>query len=158
MANNPATYEDANLILRLFELRREEKLRAARDWFGANFQAASLEEAQKLIPMGSKENAYFRMVVSYWDMAATFVTSGVLNQDLFLQTNGELLFVWERVRHIVPGFRQMMKNPDAWKNLETVANAFIANMQSKSPEAYPSFQAMVAGIPAAARQSGGATG
>ena len=146
------------MILRLYELRREEKLRAARDWFGANFQAKTPEEASKLTPMGSKENAYFRMVVSYWDMAASFVTSGVLNQDLFLQTNGELLFVWERVRHIVPGFRQMMKNPEAWKNLETVANAFIAHMNSKSPDAYAAFQAMVASIPAAAQKSGGATG
>ena len=133
-------------------------MRAARDWFGANFQAKNPEEASKLMPMGSKENAYFRMVVSYWDMAASFVTSGVLNQDLFLQTNGELLFVWERVRHIAPGFREMMKNPEAWKNLETVANAFIANMNAKSPDAYAAFQAMVASIPAAAQKSGGATG
>jgi hypothetical protein len=138
-----ATYEDANLILRLYELRREEKLRAAREWFGMNFTATTVEEVQQLIPMGSKENAYFRMVVSYWDMAASFITSGVLNQDLFFQSNGELLFVWEKVRPIVPGFRAMMKSPEAWKNLETVGNAYIQHMKSKGPEAYETFQNMI---------------
>src|ERR1039458_3640280 len=88
-----ATYDDANLILRIYELRREEKLRKAREWFSANFHAASLEDMQRIVPPGSQENAYFRMVVSYWEMVAALVTSGVLNQDLFFQTNGELLFV-----------------------------------------------------------------
>ena len=63
-------------------------MRKARQWFGT-FSATSLEEVQKLAPPGSQENAYFRMVVSYWDMAASFVTAGVLNEELFLQTNGE---------------------------------------------------------------------
>jgi hypothetical protein len=138
-----ATYDDANLVLRLYELRREEKLRKARDWFSRNFAPASFEEAQKLIPMGSQENAYFRMVVSYWEMAASFVTSGVLNRDLFFQSSGELLFVWERVRELVPAFRAMSKNPDSWKNLETVGNAFIEWLQNKGPETYPTFQTMI---------------
>ena len=137
-----ATYDDANLILRLFELRREEKLRAARDWFALNFGATTPEECMQLIPMGSQQNAYFRMVVSYWEMAASFVTSGVLNQELFLESGGELLFVWERVRVLVPQMREMFKNPEAWKNLEIVGNAAIERMKSKAPEAYASFQAM----------------
>jgi hypothetical protein len=139
---NPATYDDANLVLRLYERRREEKLRQAREWFAQNFTASSMEEAQKIIPPGSKENAYFRMVVSYWEMAASFVTSGVLNQELFFQSNGELLFVWERVRQLVPGFRAFMNNPESWKNLETVGNAYIEYLQRKGPEAYPTFQKM----------------
>jgi hypothetical protein len=141
--SNQATYDDANLILRLFELRREEKLRQARDWFVMNFRATSLEEAMKVIPMGSQENAYFRMVVSYWEMAASFVTAGVLNQDLFFESNGELVGVWERVRFILPGFRAMTKNPEAWKNLEKVGNAYIEYMKSKGPGVYESFQAMM---------------
>lgn len=138
-----ATYNDVNLILRLFELRREEKLRQARDWFAKNFVASSLEEMQKLAPLGSQENAYFRMVVSYWEMAASFVTSGVLNRELFFQSGGELLFVWERVRPLLPAFREMTKNPESWKNLEAVGNAFIQWMESKGPEVYPAFQAMM---------------
>ena len=97
----PATYEDANLLLCLFELRREEKLRQARAWFTKNFHAHTLEEFQTLCPMGSEENAYYRMVSGYWDMAASFVTSGVLHQGLFSQNSRELLFVWERIRDVV---------------------------------------------------------
>jgi hypothetical protein len=140
---NQATYDDANLILRLYELRREDKMRVARDWFMKNFRATSLEEAMQIIPMGSQENAYFRMVVSYWEMAASFVTSGVLNQELFFESNGEMLFVWERTRPLVAGFRGMTKNPEAWKNLEKVGNAYIEHMKSKGPEVYESFQAMI---------------
>lgn len=140
-----ATYDDANLILRLYELRREETMRKARQWFGT-MSISSVEEMQKIAPQGSQENAYLRMVTSYWDMAAGFVTSGVLNQDLFLQTSGEILFVWEKVRDLVPAFRAMMKNPNVMKNLETVGNAAIENMPK---EAYEAFQGMVRGSAAA---------
>jgi hypothetical protein len=143
-----ATYDDANLILKLFELRREETLRKARAWFGANFNPASLEEMMQKYPPGTQESTYARMVVSYWDMAASFVTAGVLNQDLFFQSGGELLFVWERLRGIVASFRQMTKNPQAWVNLETVGNAYIKHVESRGPEAYAAFQAMAKAIPA----------
>jgi predicted acyl esterase len=144
-----ATYDDANMVLRLYELRREAKLRQAREWFSANFHAKTMEEAQKLAPMGSQENAYFRMVTTYWDMAASFVTAGVLNQELFMESSGELMFVWERVREIVPAFRTTMKNPNAWKNLETIGNLFIKRMQANGPEAYETWRAIVHGVAAA---------
>jgi hypothetical protein len=140
-----ATYDDANLILRLYELRREEKLRKAREWFSANFAPASLEDVERIAPRGSQENAYMRMVVSYWDMAASLVTSGVLNQELFFQSNGELLFVWERVRTLLPALREFNRNPHYWRNLETVGNAFIKWMEANGPEAYPFWQRMVRG-------------
>lgn len=143
MPTQQATYEDANLVVRLYELRREEKLRAARAWFAANFKASTVEEMMRLAPPGSQENAYVRMVTSYWEMVAAFVTSGVLTQDLFFQTNGEMLFVWERLREMVPSYRDFSKNPHSWHNLETVGNAFIKWMESHGPEAYPAFQAMV---------------
>jgi len=148
---NQATYEDANLILRLYELRREEKLRTARDWFSKNYRATSMEEAMQIIPMGSTENAYFRMVVSYWEMAASFVTAGVLNQELFFESNGEMLFVWERVKTILPSFREMTKNPEAWKNLEKVANAYIEHIKAKGPGVYEAMVAMINMPPQAAR-------
>jgi hypothetical protein len=105
------------------------------------------------IPMGSPENAYFRMVVSYWEMAASFVTAGVLSQELFFESNGEILGVWERVRAILPGFRAMTKNPESWKNLEKVGNAYIDHMKSKGPGVYEAFQAMLNSIPAQAQKS-----
>jgi hypothetical protein len=145
---NQATYDDANLVLRLFELRREEKLRQAREWFTRSFAPANMNEANQIAPPGSTENAYFRMVVSYWEMACSFVTSGVLNQELFFQSGGELLFVWERIRGLVPEYRAARKNPAMYRNLETVATAMAKWMESLGPDTYSSFQAMVRGAAA----------
>ena len=140
-----ATYDDVNLILRLFELRREQKMRTARDWFARNFKAATLEEFNTVCPQGSEEHACFRMVLSYWEMVASFITSGVLNQELFFQSGGELLFVWERFRTYLPQAREQYKNPGVYKNLETVAQAFIQWMNKNSPGAYQAFSARVGG-------------
>jgi hypothetical protein len=88
-----ATYDDANLVLRLYDMRREERLRKARAWFSAHFKVKTFDELTKLAPSGSDENAYYRMVITYWDMAASFITSGVLDKELFFQSNRELLLV-----------------------------------------------------------------
>ena len=136
-----ATFDDVNLILRLFELRRETKMRAAREWFSRNFKADTLEDMNRLCPIGTEENAYLRMVMSYWEMVASFVTSGVLNQELFFQSGGELLFVWERYRVLLPLVRGQNKNPNYFKNLESVATAFIQWMNKNSPGAYQAFSA-----------------
>jgi len=156
-----ATYDDANLILRLYELRREEKLRQAREWFAANCVASTLEELQRIAPPGSLENAYIRMVTSYWEMAASFVTSGVLNEELFFQNSGEMLFVWERIRLVVPAFREFTRNPHAYYNLEKVGNLYIKWMKANGPEAYSAYQEMVrtagAGSPPAAEPAGAKT-
>ncbi|HMD71179.1 MAG TPA: hypothetical protein VKF41_07530 [Bryobacteraceae bacterium] len=138
-----ATYDDANLCLRLYELRREETLRKARAWFAQNFGPTTLEELMKLAPLGSQENTYMRMVVSYWDMACAFVTSGVLNQEMFFETNPECLFVWERFRHVVPAMREAFKNPKAYRHLEAVGNAFMKHMEAAGPDALPAFQARI---------------
>ena len=140
---NPATYEDANLILRLYEARREEKLRKARDWFGSSFTARTREEALQQCPPGSEQNAYFRMVVGYWEMAASFVAHGILNEDLFFENSGEFLFVWERTRHILADWREMMKNPDIGRNTEVVAKRYIEWMNRRAPEAYSAYQSMM---------------
>ena len=148
MPSTKATYDDANLILRLYELRRDEKLRQAREWFALNVHAKTPDELMKLAPPGSQENAYVRMVASYWEMAASLVTSGVLNQELFFESSGECLFVWERMRELVPGFREFAKNPHAYHNLEIVGTAYVKWMESHGPEAYPAYQAMVQSVAA----------
>ncbi len=140
-----ATYDDVNLVMRLYELRRETKLREARKWFAANFKPHTLKEADSLCPPGSDEDAYVRMVVSYWEMVSSFITAGVLNRELFFQSGGELLFVWERVRDIVPQMREKRKNPSFVKNLETVAETFIQWMNKRAPESYGTFSKMVRG-------------
>ena len=139
----PATYDDANLLLRLYELRREDKLRQARDWFNKNFHANNLEELSKICPQGSQEHAYFRMVLGYWEMAASFVTSGVLQRELFMQNSREMLFVWIRMSDVVPAMREAQKNPDIARNIETLANGMIE--QEKQRGSYETFRNMVRG-------------
>jgi len=86
-----------------------------------------MEEFQKLCPLNSEENAFYRRVVSYWDMAASFVTGGVLHEGLFTQNSRELLLVWERIHDIVPALRKTFKNANLSRNLEIVANAMVAD-------------------------------
>jgi hypothetical protein len=131
---SPDNY-DAELLLRLYELRREEKLRRAREWLIGKFHADSMEELEKQCPMGSEENALFRMAVSYWDMAASLVNHGLIKEDLFFENTGELWLAWEKVRHLAPAFREARKNPLVWKNLETLARKYEQWMATRAPEA-----------------------
>jgi hypothetical protein len=117
-----ATYEEANLLLRLYELRREERLRKAREWFIKNFHASTMEEFQKLCPLNSEENAFYRMVVSYWDMAASFVAGGVLHEGYSRRTPASCRwfgsgFTTSYRRCAKPSRTQT--SPEAWKQLRT---------------------------------------
>jgi hypothetical protein len=136
---HPATYDDANLILKLYDLRREPRLREARRWFGGAPQFQSREEWLKYAPSGSEENASYRMVVTYWEMVASLVTSGVLNAELFFASNLEMLFVWEKIRILLPEVRTVQKNPMLYQNLEQVATEYLEHMKAGSPEWYDSF-------------------
>jgi hypothetical protein len=102
----PATHDDALLILRLYDLRREEKMRKAREWFSFKFFPRTIDDFKALQDPTAPENSYFRMVTSYWDMAASFVVQGVLNPELFVESGGELLFVWAKLEDFMPQFRQ----------------------------------------------------
>jgi hypothetical protein len=144
MTSRP-TYDDANLILRLYEMRREDRMRRARAWFSANFKAKSWDELMKIAPGGSDDNASYRMVVTYWDMVASFVTSGVLNKELFFQSGRELLFVWERVKDVLPDVRQQYKDPLYWNHLETVGNEMADYFKRRSGEGYDAFVKRVKG-------------
>ena len=136
---NPSTYDDANLILKLYDLRREPRLRDARKWFGSAPQFQSREAWLKCCPAGSEENASYRMVVTYWEMAASLVASGVLNAELFYASNMEMLFVWEKIRILLPEVRIAQKNPMLYRNLEQVATEFLEHMKAGSPEWYDEF-------------------
>jgi hypothetical protein len=140
-----ATYDDVNVILRLYDMRREEKLRAARAWFAASFKVKTYDEFQKLCPPGSDANASYRMVTTYWEMVASFITAGVLHRELFYQTGRELLLVWERTRDLIPHVRAAYKNPNELKNLEAAAQGFIAWWNTQAPGAYDAFSARVRG-------------
>ena len=141
-----ATYDDANLILRLYDMRREDRMREARAWFTGNFHASTMEEFLKLCPLGSKENAYYRQVTSYWDMAASFIAAGVLGEELFFESGRELLLVYTRVQKLLPLVREAYKDPNVMKNLEAVAKSFIEWMNKRAPGSYDSFAARISNV------------
>lgn len=140
-----ATYDDVNLILKLYEIRREERMRHARSWFVASYKCRTMADFGQLCPPGSDTNAMFRQVASYWDMAASFITAGVLNEELFFQNNRELLLVWLRVEPIIADMRAAFKDPNYMKNLETVGKSFAEFLSRSAPETYQNFKARVGG-------------
>lgn len=143
MALQP-TYEDVSLILRLYELRRDDKMREARAWFSTMYKPVStVEEFNRMCPPGSSQNASFRMVTSYWEMVASFITSGVLHAELFFQSGGELLLTWEKIRDLVPVLRAARKNQRLYGNLEKVAKQMADYLNRESPESYDVFAEMV---------------
>ena len=142
---NCATYDDVNLVLRLYDLRREERMREARAWFIADFHAKTLDELNEICPAGSEENASFRMVVTYWDMAASFITGGVLQQELFFESGRELLVVWERLRDLLPAYRESRTDPAAFANLEKVAKSYVEWVNERAPGSYDAFSKRIRG-------------
>ena len=137
------TYEEVNLMLRLYDLRREPRLREARAWFVDNFQAATPEEVMKKYPQGSSENTYIRMVVSYWDMVASIVNRGLINDELFFENNGEIWVVWDRIRNIVPTWRAAYKNPMVFHNLEEACKRLEAWREKRAPGANTAMRQMM---------------
>lgn len=140
-----ASYQDVDLILRLYEMRREMRMREARRWFASHFKAKTMDEFNVMCPPGSEPNASYRMLTTYWEMVASFVNAGLLNRELFFQSNREFLFVWERVRDVVPAIRQAFANPVELKNLETMSAAFVEWWSQRAPGAYDAFVKRVRG-------------
>ena len=140
-----ATYDDANLLLRLYEMRREEKMREARAWFVANFKPKSMADIHELCPPGSEANARMRQVSTYWDMAASFVTSGVLNPELFFANSREMLLVAIRLRPVLAEVRAAYKDPTFLLNLETVAQQYSDYLNRVSPGTLDAFTARIGG-------------
>lgn len=96
-------HEEADLILKLYDLRREETMRKARQWFVTEFHPQSVEDIQKFT-FGEK-GAYLRMVLTYWDMAAALVNHGAISTELFNETNGEHILVFSRIEAFLPAAR-----------------------------------------------------
>jgi hypothetical protein len=109
--------DSANLILRLYELRREETMRKARD-FMFSFDPQTFEDIQGVI-MGP-QGGYFRMVTSYWDMACSFVTNGAIDAKMFDEVNGEHVLAFAKVQPFLPQIREMFGNQNYMKNVEQV--------------------------------------
>jgi hypothetical protein len=123
-------HEDADLILRLYDLRREPVMREARNWM-FTFNPTSVQDVMQT--MVGDHSGHLRMVISYWDMACAFVNNGVIDEELFNQTNGEHIFVYMKMEPVIEEVRQMFGNPDFLKNLETVVKR-IPDIETKLPQ------------------------
>jgi hypothetical protein len=113
-------HHDADLILKLYELRRETTMREARNWF-FSFNPQGIKDFMDVLT--SDKSGLFRMVVSYWDMAASFVNNGALDAQMFNDANGEHLFVYAKLEPFLPALRQESGNPDYLSHLEKVVKA-----------------------------------
>ncbi len=120
MSGTQATYQDAELVLKLYDLRREAVMRQARD-FVAQFSPSSFEELMSVVgAFGTKENAYVRQVLGYWEMVASLIVHGTLNAALAQDTLGEMNFVYAKVQPFIKEMREKMMAPEFMQNLEKV--------------------------------------
>jgi hypothetical protein len=127
------TYEEVNLMLKLYEMRREPRLRQARSWFLEHFHPTSAEDMVQKFPQGGEENTFIRMVISYWEMVASIVNRGMINDELFFESNGEIWVVWDRMHTIVPAWRAAFKNPQLFSNIEDTCKRLEAWREKRAP-------------------------
>ena len=109
-------YESADLLLKLYDLRREPVMRKARAWFREGFRPGSAAEILTIYK--GKNSAPYRMVTTYWNMAAALVLHGAIDEQMFADTNGEHLMVYRRLRPFLAELRTELGNPGYLQNLE----------------------------------------
>jgi len=114
----PTPNESATLLLRLYELRRESTMREARNWFAMEFNPSSFDEVVQAV-MGP-HSGHYRMVTSYWDMAASFVLNGAIDEQMFNDANGEQVGVFAKVEPYLTDYRARVGNPKYLSQLEQI--------------------------------------
>lgn len=117
-----ATAADAELILRLYDLRRESVMREARKWIGSFSPASADDVLQVMRAVGTQENAYFRQVTSFWEMAASLVLHGTLNEALFIDNAGEMFFIFAKFYPFLTELRQKSGMNELLGKSETLIN------------------------------------
>jgi hypothetical protein len=127
------THEQAQLHLQIYDLRREAKLRQARDWFFKNFNARNFDDAMRLMSPGTEGGAFSGMVIGYWEQACALLDYGLLHEDLFFETNGEFFGVWELLKAIVPQARQRFSDKQFLAHLENVAKRYETWKERRAP-------------------------
>jgi len=105
-------------ILMLYELRRDEQMRAARQWYFSEFAPASAMDMVDLYRKGERTSANFRMVTSFWDTAASLVLNGGIDRKMFLDANTEHVFVYAKIGEFLPEVRRIFREPDFLIHLE----------------------------------------
>ena len=127
------THEQAQLHLQVYDLRREARLRQARDWFQRNYNAETFDDAMRIAAPGTENGAFVGMVIGYWEQACALLNYGLLHEDLFFETSGEFFGVWELVKGIVPQGRERFANKQFLANVEKAAQRYESWIESRSP-------------------------
>ena len=118
-----ATATDAQLIMQLYDLRREAEMRRARSWWLGEFWPQSADDFMKIGgAMGTQENAWLRQVIGYWSMASSFVLHGALSEELFIQpaVSGEMFLILGKVHPFLKELREKLGDPEVFGNIEKV--------------------------------------
>lgn len=124
MARKP-DYADAELILKLYDLRREAEIRKARNWWSADFWPENADDFMKIaMAVGTQENNWLRQVGGYWELAASLVVHGVLDETLFLEPSfsNEMFLIFAKVQPFLKELREKLQNPHMLANIEKVVN------------------------------------
>ena len=117
------TLDDAKLILKLYDLRREAEIRKARNWWLVDFWPETVDDFLKVAQaMGTQENNWLRQVAGYWELAASLVVHGTLNETLFLEPafSGEMFLIFAKIHPFLKEVREKMQNPRMLANVETI--------------------------------------
>ncbi len=126
------TPADAELILKLYDLRREAEIRKARNWWLVSFWPENADDFMKVVQaMGTQENNWLRQVIGYWDLAASLVLHGTLNETLFLEPafSGEMFLIFAKLRPFLKDVREKMQNPRLLANVEAVIKKSKASQE-----------------------------
>jgi hypothetical protein len=119
--NATASPTDAEIILKLYDLRRESEMRKARNFCSMEFLPRTWEEYQRVVfAFETNENRHLRQVLSYWDMACSLVLAGALNEHLFFLNNGEMFALYARIKPYLKQTREAFNMPEFAANIERV--------------------------------------
>ena len=127
------THEQAQLHLQVYDLRRETRLRQARDWFQQNYIVETVDDAMRIAAPGTETGTFTGMVIGYWEQACALLNYGLLHEDLFFETSGEFFGVWEALKPVVPEFRERFADKHLLANLEKAAQRYEAWSERRSP-------------------------
>ena len=127
------THEQAQLQLKLYDLRREPRLRQARDWFFKNYNVNSFDDAMRIASPGTEQGTFVGMVLGYWEQACALLDYGLLHEDLFFETSPEFFGVWEQVKATVPQARESFVNKQFLSHLERAAKRFESWSEIRTP-------------------------
>jgi hypothetical protein len=127
------THEQAQLHLQVFEMRREAKLRQARDWYFKNYHVENFDDSLRIAAPGTENGSLAMMVLSYWEQACALLNYGLLHDDLFFETSGEFFGVWELVKPAIPGGRERFANKQFLANVEKAAQRYETWIEKRSP-------------------------